>query len=144
MAEYAKRLPAHFATLNLIEVTPQKRTNNCNIARIKQLEGEQLLAAIAHVQIKHGNSLVIALDEGGVAWSTQELAYQLQQWHDNWSQVSLLIGGADGLAEQCLQRASVKWSLSKLTFPHHLVRVIVAEQIYRAWSLLHHHPYHRV
>lgn len=166
-AEYAKRLPQDFA-LDLSEVTPLPRTKNHPIAQIKRQEGELLLlraakitastkVSSAHNKLKrtlslpspaitsfnHGNSLLVALDEHGMHWSTQELAQHLNKWHDNWSEVVFLVGGADGLSDECLQCANVKWSLSKLTFPHHLVRVIVAEQLYRAWSLLHHHPYHR-
>lgn len=142
--EYAKRLPTNFA-LNLIEIAPLKRHKNCAIQQIKQQEGALLMAALAgpHGGGSGKGGLVVALDEHGALWSTQELAQHLQQWQNSWPQVNFLVGGADGLSQECLQRAEVRWSLSKLTFPHHLVRVIVAEQIYRAWSLLHHHPYHR-
>lgn len=102
-----------------------------------QLEGEKILAAIKP------KSLVIALDDQGKQWSTPELACNLQRWRESGQDVSLLIGGADGLAEECLQKAQNIWSLSKLTFPHQLVRVIVAEQIYRAWTIINNHPYHR-
>jgi 23S rRNA (pseudouridine1915-N3)-methyltransferase len=135
-AEYAKRLPRNFI-FDLIEVAAPPRTKNSDINHLKKIEGKQLLAAVPQ------HSLVVALDEHGAGWSTKELAQHLQKWHDSWQHVSLLIGGADGLDEECLRQANMIWSLSRLTFPHHLVRVIVAEQIYRAWTLMQGHPYHR-
>lgn len=143
--EYARRFPPNFA-LHLTEVASVKRAKNYDIARIKQQEGSALLGAVLQQspqQRQQQSSLVVALDERGALWDTQELAVQLQRWSDNWQSVSFLIGGADGLSSECLQRASVKWSLSKLTFPHYLVRLFVAEQLYRAWSVLQHRPYHR-
>ena len=86
---------------------------------------------------------VIALEVGGKSWSTVDLAEQLASWQRHGQRVSLLVGGPEGLSEACRQRASQQWSLSPLTLPHPLVRVIIAEQIYRAWSLLNRHPYHR-
>jgi 23S rRNA (pseudouridine1915-N3)-methyltransferase len=88
-------------------------------------------------------SYCIALDEHGESYSSVELAGQLEDWLGNHSQVNFLVGGADGLADHCLQRADRVWSLSSLTFPHALVRVVLAEQIYRAWTVLQGHPYHR-
>lgn len=92
--------------------------------------------------IKPG-AIVIALDTGGNIWSTQQLATNLSSWHEQYGAVQLLIGGPDGLDNSCLERASQTWSLSNLTFPHFMVRMIVAEQVYRAWSILNNHPYHR-
>lgn len=86
---------------------------------------------------------VVALDETGRAFATADLAKRLQRWMASGGPVALLIGGPDGLAPECLDRADEKWSLSPLTLPHGLVRVVVAEAVYRAWSLLEHHPYHR-
>ncbi len=86
---------------------------------------------------------VIALDVRGVEWSTEQLSAHLQDWLQDGRDVALLIGGPDGLAESCLKRAQFKWSLSKLTLPHLLARIVAAEQLYRAWSILKHHPYHR-
>jgi 23S rRNA (pseudouridine1915-N3)-methyltransferase len=86
---------------------------------------------------------VIALDVLGKAWSTEHLAEQIKSWQMSGRNMSLLIGGPDGLSEACLQRAEQRWSLSALTFPHPLVRVILAEQLYRAWSINNNHPYHR-
>ena len=86
---------------------------------------------------------VVALDQGGKLWSTPQLAEALVRWQDLGREVALLIGGPEGLADECRARADEAWSLSRLTFPHPLVRVIAAEQLYRAWTILSHHPYHR-
>jgi 23S rRNA (pseudouridine1915-N3)-methyltransferase len=134
--EYAQRLPSPCA-LKLIEIPLQKRTKASDVKKLQQQEGQQMLTAIAP------QSCVIALDERGTIWNTQQLATQLSHWMQNYATVALLVGGPEGLAPACLQQAHYHWSLSHLTFPHALVRIIVAEQLYRAWSLLNHHPYHR-
>ncbi len=86
---------------------------------------------------------IIALDEGGEAWNTRRLASEMQAWIRQGRDVALLVGGPDGLAPACRERADRAWSLSPLTLPHALVRIVVAEQLYRAWSLNSNHPYHR-
>ena len=134
--EYARRLPAS-CRLELVEVAPLKRTKNQPLTRTKVLESEQLLSSTS------SSSIVIALDERGQHWHTSDVARRLEQWLQSGQNISLLIGGADGLSRACLEQAHAHWALSALTLPHALVRVIVAEQIYRAWSLLQHHPYHR-
>ncbi len=134
--DYAKRLPPEFA-LELLEIKPENRSKNDNIAKVIEIEGTKLLSAIPP---KH---TVVALDERGVSWNTQQLADQLQHWRENQQKLCLMIGGPDGLSDTCRQKADQLWSLSALTLPHPLVRVIIAEQIYRAWSLLTNHPYHR-
>ncbi len=134
--EYARRLPPE-CRLNLIEIAPGKRGKNADIARAVRDEGERMLAAIPK------DTHVVALDVRGTQWSTAQLSAQLQSWLQGGRDVALLIGGPEGLAEPCLTRAAVKWSLSPLTLPHALVRVVAAEQLYRAWSILKHHPYHR-
>lgn len=134
--EYAKRLPAS-CTLELVEIPAEKRSANADIKRITQREGEKMLAAI-----KPGNK-VIALDVQGKLWSTEKLAENLAKWNLEGRHIDLLVGGPEGLATSCLEKAEEKWSLSPLTFPHIIVRLIVAEQIYRAWSILQSHPYHR-
>jgi 23S rRNA (pseudouridine1915-N3)-methyltransferase len=133
--EYAKRMPVDFK-LHLIEIPTSKYAGK-DVTRMIQQEGELMLAAIPK------NNYLIALDVLGESWDTQQLAKNLQNWHDQSQDVSLLVGGADGLAQSCLTKAQRKWSLSSLTFPHPLVRVILAEQIYRAYSILTNHPYHR-
>ena len=134
--DYAGRLTRE-CTLHLIEIPAGQRSGNPDLARIIRAEGERLLAAVPP------HSRLIALDERGQQWSTAELAEQLSLWLREGGDVSLLIGGPDGLDSACRTRAAQLWSLSRLTLPHPLVRVLVAEQLYRAWSLLHHHPYHR-
>ena len=103
----------------------------------RKQEGERLLKAISPA------AYVIALDEHGESWGSKDLAHQLETWLGNYSNVALMIGGADGLADSCKQRADRIWSLSPLTLPHTLVRVLLSEQLYRAWTLLQGHPYHR-
>ena len=134
--EYAQRLPRACA-LHLLEIPAAKRSAKCDIQRLVRDEGQRLLAAAPAA------SQLIALDERGSAWTTAQLAQQLGNWLQQGRDVSLLIGGADGLDPCCRQRAAQHWSLSALTLPHAVVRIIVAEQLYRAWSLLHNHPYHR-
>ncbi len=134
--EYSKRLPAA-CHLKLIEIPLRKRGKNADIQRLQNEEGVKMLAAIPKA------AQVVALDERGKAWNTQELAVQLEQWLQHTSHLSLLVGGPEGLAAACKARAQQTWALSNLTLPHPLVRIVVAEQIYRAWSLLNHHPYHR-
>lgn len=135
-SEYAKRLPRE-CELVLKEIAPAKRGKNADIVRLTEDEGERMLAALSR------DVHVVALDVAGKEWSTPDLAAALARWLENGRDVALLVGGPDGLSPACLERANQRWSLSKLTFPHPVVRIIVAEQIYRAWSILQHHPYHR-
>ncbi len=134
--EYAKRLPGELK-LEVVEIPLGQRGKGADIQRAIAKESKQILAAISE------KDQVIALDLKGSAWSTKQLSQKLNAWQMSGSNVSLLVGGPDGLSSDCLQRAGQSWSLSALTFPHPLVRVIVAEQLYRAWSLLNNHPYHR-
>ena len=135
-AEYQKRFSAE-CKLNLITITPAQRTKNSNVAQLVVEEGKKIIASIPK------QSRVIALDEKGKLWNTKQVADALQRWQLERQDISLLIGGPDGLSEDCLNSAEHIWSLSPLTLPHPLVRIIVAEQLYRAWSLLKNHPYHR-
>lgn len=134
--DYARRLPRECQLL-LKEISPGKRTKNSDVHRIVQEEGERMGAAIP------AHSHLVTLDIPGKSWSTAQLAEELRRWLANGQPVALLIGGPEGLAESIKLRAHQSWSLSPLTFPHPLVRILVAEQLYRAWSLLHNHPYHR-
>lgn len=134
--EFCKRLPKE-CRLNLIEVAANKRTKNTDIARAVEEEGERLIAAIPT------RSIVVALEVNGRQWSTEQLAEQLEGWMADGRDVSLLVGGPDGLSDKCRSLAQAHWSLSRLTLPHPLVRVVIAEQIYRAWSIIKGHPYHR-
>ncbi|MBK1674380.1 23S rRNA (pseudouridine(1915)-N(3))-methyltransferase RlmH [Ectothiorhodospira shaposhnikovii] len=134
--EYAGRLPAE-CSLELREIPSPRRGRNAPVERLREEEGERLLAAVPR------DCWVVALDEKGRGLDTAGLSRQLDQWMQSGRDVALLVGGADGLSDACRARADFKWSLSPLTFPHPLVRVILAEQIYRGWSLLRNHPYHR-
>ncbi len=135
-AEYAKRMPPE-CRLQLREIAPGRRGKGQDPRRAMADEGEAMLEALP------GGCRVIALDVGGKAWSTEDLSRQMRGWLGEGRNPALLVGGPEGLAETCLARAGQRWSLSPLTFPHPLVRVILAEQLYRAWSLLKGHPYHR-
>jgi 23S rRNA (pseudouridine1915-N3)-methyltransferase len=134
--EYARRLP-HECSLQLVEVPVSKRRKSLPAARAMQEEGQLMLAAIPT------GCLVVALDVTGKTWSTEVLAERLQQWMAGGRDVALLVGGPDGLAPECLESSDMTWSLSALTYPHALVRIILAEQLYRAWSINAGHPYHR-
>lgn len=138
---YAKRLPPA-CRLTLREVPTAyrgaaSRSGAAKSAASVRREGEGLLRAVP------SGARIVTLDEQGTTWSTMELAEQLKAWLADGRDTALLAGGPDGLAAECRARADLTWSLSRLTFPHALVRVIVAEQLWRAWSLLHRHPYHR-
>lgn len=134
--DYAKRLRGR-CTLEIKVVPLARRTPTAPAERAIQDEGKRMLAAVppgAHV---------VALLETGKPWSTKELARKLEGWMQLGAPVALLVGGPDGLSPECVARANERWSLSNLTLPHGLVRVVVAEGLYRAWSLLENHPYHR-
>ena len=134
--EYTRRLPPE-CSLRLIEVPPCKRRKTLSPVRIREEEGRQLLAAIP------GQAMVVAMDVTGKPWGTEALAARLQEWMQGGRDIALLVGGADGLAAACLERADLRWSLSAHTLPHTLVRIVIAEQLYRAWTILSGHPYHR-
>ena len=134
--DYQSRLPRHIQ-LQLREINLPERTANSDLLRLKEEEGERLLAGV------HADDMVIALDEGGKQWTSRELAGELFGWLQDKRNVSLLVGGPDGLSRVCLDRADRTWSLSRLTLPHMLVRVVLAEQLYRAYAITQNHPYHR-
>ncbi len=134
--EYARRLPRE-CRLKLTEIPLGQRTRSTPVERAVSEEGKRMLAATAPRQ------RVIAMDGEGRCWSTGQLAEALASWLQDGRDVSLLVGGPDGLSNTCLERAEQRWSLSALTLPHPLVRVLLAEQLYRAWTVINHHPYHR-
>lgn len=134
--EYSSRFPSD-TRLVLKEIPAGKRGKNADIKRILHKEGEQIMSAIPQ-----GNHIV-ALDVLGKSWDTHQLASQLTKWQLDGRNVSLIVGGPEGLAPECLAAAGQKWSLSPLTLPHPLVRIVIAESLYRAWSLNNNHPYHR-
>jgi 23S rRNA (pseudouridine1915-N3)-methyltransferase len=135
-SEFSKRLPRE-CSLQLLEIPLGKRSKSQATERARDAEGQSMLAGIP------ADCHVVALDVKGKAWSTEDLASKLQDWMVSGRDLALLIGGPDGLSPACLERAEQRWSLSSLTFPHALVRVLVAEQLYRAWTVTTGHPYHR-
>lgn len=134
--DYARRMPPELP-LELIEIAMPHRGKNPDIPRLMQRESDSILSAVGQ------RDRVVALEVGGRPWSTEKLASQLERWQQDGQDVSFLVGGPDGLAEACRQRADQQWSLSPLTLPHPLVRILLAEQLYRAWSITRNHPYHR-
>lgn len=134
--EYARRMPPELS-LDLVEIPMAHRGKNPDIPRLMQREGEAILSALGP------RDRVIALEVGGRNWSTEKLAGQLENWQLDGRDVSFLVGGPDGLAGVCREKADQLWSLSALTLPHPLVRILLAEQLYRAWSITRNHPYHR-
>jgi 23S rRNA (pseudouridine1915-N3)-methyltransferase len=135
-AEYRKRL-SHDLPLELVELKPGARGKGRDDARAMHEEGQAILAALPR------DIHVIALDGRGKTWSSEELAAQLANWRMAGRDLAFLIGGPDGHAPEVLARADQRWSLGPLTLPHMLVRLVLAEQLYRASTLLAGHPYHR-
>ena len=135
-AEYLKRLPREWS-VQIIELAQARLGKHAPPGRILRDEAERIRALI------NPDAHLIALDIQGQAWSTVDLSKQLQTWQLAGRDLMFMIGGPEGLEPSLLNQAGQRWSLSRLTFPHPLVRVIVLEQLYRAWSLLQNHPYHR-
>lgn len=136
LQEYLRRFPRD-CTVEVVEIVAGKRGKNADIKRILQKEGELTLAAVPK-----GNRIV-TLEVEGKPWTTPQLAINLEKWQVDARNVSLLVGGPEGLAPDCIRASEQRWSLSPLTLPHPMVRVIVAEALYRAWSINNNHPYHR-
>lgn len=134
--EYAKRMPRE-CPLDMVEIPPAKRTKQSNLAKVTEAEGKKILSSIKD------SDYVVALEVKGKQWSTEGLAKKLSTWQGVNPSIVFIIGGPDGLSADCLKRANEQWCLSQLTFPHPLVRVVLAEQLYRGWSLMNNHPYHR-
>lgn len=134
--EYAKRMPRE-CELVLKEITLGKRGKNSDVAKIVKDEGDRMIKAVS------ARTNVVVLDISGESWTTQELSLAMKRWMESGQNIALMVGGPEGLADSVRDSATESWSLSRLTFPHPLVRVVVAEQLYRAWSLLNNHPYHR-
>lgn len=125
---------SHEFTPQLIEIKPEKKFDS--IEQKKLSEAEKILT---HIE----KEFLIVLDEKGIQFTSQELAQKFNHWSEHFKQIAFVIGGADGIHENILQKANLIWSLSKSTFPHAFVRVLIAEQLYRAQSILENHPYHR-
>lgn len=134
--EFSKRMP-HECTLQLVEILLARRSKSQATERARNEEGRSILAAIP------AGCHVVALDVKGKSWTTEGLASKLEDWLASGRELALLVGGPDGLSPACMERADQIWSLSSLTFPHALVRVMIAEQLYRAWTITIGHPYHR-
>lgn len=135
-AEYAGRMPPE-CRLVLKALPPGRRGKGADTRRVVAEESARLLDAVPK------GARVVLLDVEGRMHDTPGVAARLEAWMMDGRDVALLVGGPEGVDESCRSRAEERWSLSPLTFPHPLVRVILAEQLYRAWSLLNNHPYHR-
>lgn len=135
-ADYAARLPRE-CRLELTQVPLSRFRRSGDVARAVRDEGQRMLAAVS------GADHVVALDVEGRPFDTAGVADLLDAWQHGGRDVVMLIGGPDGLAPECMERSRMRWSLSPLTLPHGLVRVLLAEQLYRAWTILQGHPYHR-
>jgi 23S rRNA (pseudouridine1915-N3)-methyltransferase len=133
--EYTKRMPRD-ATVEIIDIKPEKRAAGNSTENIQLIEAKRIIEAI-------GKDMLIALDERGTEVTTLQLAEKFKTWQTSRRDIALVIGGADGLHQTIKQKADWLWSLSKLTMPHGMVRVMLAEQLYRAYSVTQNHPYHR-
>ena len=134
--EYGKRMPPELR-IETVEIPLGARGKNQPASKAIEKESQALLKAIG------AQDFVVALDVIGRSLSTEKLAAKLADWQMNGRDVCLIIGGPDGLSDECLARADMRWSLSDLTLPHPLVRIVLMEQMYRAWTINANHPYHR-
>lgn len=134
--EYVKRLPAELS-LELIEIPLSTRSRNADVSRLIRQEGQAMLARV------QPGERIVTLEVEGRSWSTEQLAAELDRWRLDARTVNLMVGGPEGLAAEVRARSEQRWSLSPLTLPHPLVRILVGEQLYRAWTILSGHPYHK-
>jgi len=134
--EYTRRMPANLS-VSLREINLEKRGKNADTKRLTAIESKALYQAMP------ARARVIALDVKGQTWSTEKLAANLEDWMGDARDVGFMIGGPDGIDSDIMQEADTRWSLGPLTLPHPLVRVVLAEQLYRAWTITQNHPYHR-
>ena len=134
--EYTRRMPANLS-VSLREINLEKRGKNADTKRLTATESKALYQAMP------ARARVIALDVKGQTWSTEKLAANLEDWMGDARDVGFMIGGPDGIDSDIMQEADTRWSLGPLTLPHPLVRVVLAEQLYRAWTITQNHPYHR-
>lgn len=135
-AEYAKRLPKA-CSIKLVELPMAQRGKTNSVDRMKAEEAKRILEAIPK------GARMVVLDEHGKQVTTKGLAEKLEEWLGGGQDVALIVGGPDGLQKELIDQAQWKWGLSNLTLPHPMVRILVVEQIYRAWSVINNHPYHR-
>lgn len=134
--EYAKRMPRE-ASISLLEVKPEARTTGKTPAQMMEAEALRIEAALPKDVVR------VVLDERGAQWTTRQLSHKMGEWMGSGRDVAFIIGGADGLHESIRQSGQQVLALSAMVLPHGMVRVLLAEQLYRAYSLLHNHPYHR-
>lgn len=134
--EYQKRLPKEWRfTIKEIGLGQRSKAQDTN--RAIEAEADELLKTI------HSDDFVVALEVEGRHWSTETLAAHVANWQMEGKNIAILIGGPNGLSPRCLARANQRWSLSALTLPHPLVRILLVEQLYRAWTINNRHPYHK-
>lgn len=136
VSEFAKRLQ-EFCQLTCIEIPLLRRTKSSDLARILDKEATLVLDALPP------HAYYIALDRGGEDFDSEQLAQKLEKLQLTNAHLCFIIGGPEGLSSTVLKRCHARWSLSKLTFPHTLARIVLLEAIYRAWSILKNHPYHK-
>lgn len=134
--EFLKRLPKNLVP-QLLELPLAHRGKSTDLTKVREEEGQAILAAIPPNYVK------VFLEVKGEPWSTEQLAERIERWQMSGVNLAFVIGGPDGLSPACLAQADVKWSMSNLTLPHPLVRIVFIEQLYRAWSILQNHPYHK-
>lgn len=133
--EYTKRMPREM-NVEIVEIKPDKRASGKNAEAVQEAEAKRILEAA-------GRDYLVALDEHGQEVTTLQLADKMRGWMESGRDVSLVVGGADGLHDSLKHKADWLWSLSKLTMPHGMVRVMLSEQLYRSLSVINNHPYHR-
>ncbi|MGQ0442640.1 MAG: 23S rRNA (pseudouridine(1915)-N(3))-methyltransferase RlmH [Methylophilaceae bacterium] len=133
--EYIKRMPREFS-IEIIEIKPDKRADGKNSSVVQEAEAKRILEVA-------GKDFLIACDEHGQQITTLQLVDKMQFWQTLGKDVCIIVGGADGLHPSLKQQADFKWGLSNLTLPHAFVRVLLCEQLYRSYSILQRHPYHR-
>ncbi len=134
--DYLRRLPREISP-RLVTIPLASRGSRQSAASLRQREGEKILERL------EPGSMNLALDEKGADWSSRDWSRQLDRWLQQYPRVNLLIGGPDGLSTQCLEACQQRVSLGRMTMPHALVKIVLVEQLYRAWTILKGHPYHR-
>lgn len=134
--EYVRRMPPE-CSIKLHEITMPKRTKGNSAEKLREQEGQKMMSLLPK------GARQLALEVNGSLWSTEKLAERLKFWMESGQDIAILIGGPDGIEPALSARSDERWSLSPLTLPHPLVRVVLAEQLYRAWTILKGHPYHR-
>ena len=135
ISDYKKRMPQ--LNLEIIEIPSVRRTTSQPVAKAMAQECTKLLSKIER------DAYIVALDQSGQQINSEQLAEQLKQWLQNHQTIAFLIGGSDGLAAGCINKSHALWSLSYMTLPHALARLVLVEQLYRAWTIVNNHPYHR-